>query len=168
MKDTYKTKKQLIEEIESLRKIEEKLRESEERYRSFVQNFKGIAYRGRMDFMPIFFHGVVEEITGYTEEDFRDGTLRWDHIIHPEDLPKIYEDAIKTIPHYSTEREYRIIRKDGQTRWVLEFMQNICDDSGKPIFVQGTIYDITERKKAEEEFRNTKDCLLYTSPSPRD
>jgi PAS domain-containing protein len=79
------TDKQLEQRIRELEKAElerkiavDALRESEKRYRSFVQNFKGIAFHGKMDFTPIFFHGAVEEITGYTERDFLDGKPRWD------------------------------------------------------------------------------------------
>jgi PAS domain S-box-containing protein len=67
-------------------RFEVELKESEQRYRSFLQNFQGIAYRGSMDFTPIFFHGAVEEITGYTEAEFVSGKPRWDQVIHPEDL----------------------------------------------------------------------------------
>ena len=59
------------------------IRESEERYRSFVQNFQGIAYQTRVDSEPVFFHGAVEAITGYTAGEFLTGTVRWDAIVHP-------------------------------------------------------------------------------------
>jgi PAS domain-containing protein len=42
-----------------------------------------------MDFTPIFFHGAVEEITGYTEEEFTGGRPRWSQIIHPDDFQTI-------------------------------------------------------------------------------
>ena len=131
--------------------MREALRASEELYRSFVQNFQGIAYRGRMDFVPLFFHGAVEEITGYTERDFLNGKPGWDQVIHPEDLAIIAKDydGLHTIPDYANEREYRIIRKDGAERWVQEIIQNLCDESGKPVMLQGIIVDITGRKSAE-------------------
>jgi len=126
--------------------------ENEERYRSFVQNFQGIAYRGSMNFVPTFFHGAVQEITGYTEREFLNQKPGWDQIIHEEDLPSLFtedEKRLHIIPQYSYEREYRIVRKDGAIRWVHEIIQNTCGDSGKPTNLQGTIYDITERKRAE-------------------
>ncbi len=169
MNDKDKTKEQLLGELAKLRQqvteleasesqrkqAEEALRESEDRYRSFVQNFQGIAYRGDMNFVPLFFHGAVEEITGYTEEELTAGQPRWDQIIQPDDLSKISKsvEKIHSTPNYVTEREYRIKRKDGQIRWVNELIQNICDTAGQPIFVQGALYDITERKQAEEELR---------------
>ncbi len=134
--------------------------ENEARYRSFVQNFQGIAFRGSMNFVPTFFHGAVQEITGYTEREFLNGKPRWDQIIHEEDLPLLFtedEKRLHIIPQYSYEREYRIVRKDGAIRWVHEIIQNICGDSGKPTNLQGTIHDITERKRAEEALRESED-----------
>jgi PAS domain S-box-containing protein len=144
---------ELKREIAGRKRVQRALRESEELYRSFVQGFQGIAFRSRIDFTPIFFHGSVEEISGYTEDEFTGGNPRWDQVIHPDDLPTISESSkkISSVPDHSVEREYRIIHKDGDIRWVHEIIENLCDRSGKPIMVQGAIYDVTDRKRAEEE-----------------
>jgi PAS domain S-box-containing protein len=131
-------------------RAEEALTESEARYRSFVENFPGIAYRGKMDFTPIFFHGSVEEITGYTEEEFLAGDPRWDEIIHPDDRERIYASGVSS-EVCSEERECRIRRKDGKVRWVHERIQSMAGEDEKPEYVQGIIIDITDRKNAEEE-----------------
>jgi PAS domain S-box-containing protein len=153
----------IIRDITQRKQMENALRQSEERYRGFVQNFQGIAFQGKMNWTPIFFHGAVERITGYTEQEFLTGSPTWHDIIHPEDLPTLYAqggaDEMRLIPNYSVEREYRILRKDGQVRWVNELVRNICDDSGKPAWVQGTIYDITERKEAETELAEYREHL---------
>ncbi|MHA2232454.1 MAG: PAS domain-containing protein, partial [Candidatus Hodarchaeales archaeon] len=95
------------------------------------------------------------EITGYTEDDFKAGRPRWDQVIHPDDFLQLSDTSLKiaTVPNSSVEREYRIIRKDGQIRWIHELIQNVCDDSAAIVGVRGMLYDITKRKRAEETLR---------------
>ena len=142
--------------------LESKVKKSEELYRSFVQNFRGITYRSDINFKPIFIHGAVNSITGYSEEEISLGKPRWDQLIHPKDLPQIFgNDEICSVPNYSNDREYRIIRKDGQIRWVQEIVQNICDGHEKPMAVQGIIFDITERKWTEKENESLKQQIEF-------
>ena len=142
----------MIRRLVSQRRSEIALWESEQRYRSFVQNFKGIAFRARFDFTPLFFHGAWESITGYTDDELDSGKINWPEIVHPEDLPKFRETGInlREVPGFSVEREYRIVRKDGDVRWVHEVITNVLDGSGRPEAVDGVIHDITDRKVAEE------------------
>ena len=153
MEDLKKYAATLEKEIMERKRAEHALRESEERYRSFLQKFRGIAFRRTIDFVPIFFHGAVEEITGYTAEEFVTENPAWDQIIHPEDFLKIHESKknVLSIPGYSMEREYRIVCKDGQLRWVNELIQNVRDDAGKSIYIDGSLFDISDRKHMEEE-----------------
>jgi PAS domain S-box-containing protein len=139
-------------DITQIKNSLEKVWESEEKYRSFIQNFKGVAFQGNVDFEPVFAEGILEEITGYSEEEFLSGKVRWDMIVKEEDRLRIFEDAkkLKNIPGTIINREYRIRHRDGKVRWVNEIIQNISDSSGKPVLVQGSVYDITERKEAEE------------------
>ncbi|MGA1844370.1 MAG: PAS domain S-box protein [bacterium] len=151
-----------LKDITDRKLAEEALRESEERYRSFAKNFKGILFQANIDFKPIFFHGAVEAITGYTEDDFIAESPRWDQIVHRDDLPKIYEISrkLRTVPNYSVEREYRILCQDGEIRWVEEIIQNICDEEGRPILIQGVLYDITERKHTEQALMKSEERFL--------
>jgi len=119
-----------------------------------------------LDWIPQFFHGSVEAITGYTEQDFTSGNPRWDQVIHPDDKEfvfKIGEDLSK-VPNNIINRKYRIIKKNGEVRWLHEFTSNVCDESGKPKWVQGSIYDITDVVLAEKTLkRSLNDLEIYAS-----
>ena len=142
----------VVEDISEKKAAKEKLQESEENYRLFIENFHGIAFKGYRDFSAAFFQGAVEKITGYEEEDFISERIKWDQLIHPEDLSKIRKDIeeFNGSPQKSAQREYRIIDKHGKTHWVLESIRKIQDKSKNQDGVQGTITDITDKKEAEE------------------
>lgn len=141
--------------------LNKKIKESEERYRGFVQNFLGIAFRLNLDLSPVFLHGATTSITGYSEEEFKAGTLSWESLIHVEDARDVREQnqEIQKVPGYSGSRDYRIVHKDGSIRWIFEQVQNISDASGNPKFIQGARYDITERRQAEELLKKMNEEL---------
>lgn len=60
----------IIKDITERKLAQERLETSESKYRSFIQNFDGIAFQLDENFFPEFMHGKVEEITGYSEEEF--------------------------------------------------------------------------------------------------
>lgn len=150
----------LTDITESMR-AEEALRVSEEKYRSLVENFKGIAFKGYEDYSQDLFSGNVEEITGYTEEEFLTGKILFKNLIHPEDSQKIASDVAEfhSSSREFTQREYRIIDKYGKVRWLQEDIQKFSDEDKEKSGVYGTIQEITKRKKAEDGLRKSEEKL---------
>ncbi|MGY5860224.1 MAG: PAS domain S-box protein [Candidatus Thorarchaeota archaeon] len=156
----------LIRDVTEFRIAQNALEASEERYRTFAESFQGIAHRGTLDWIPEFFHGSVEAITGYKEEDFTTGNPRWDQIIHPDDKEFVFKigEKLANIPNTAINRKYRIIKKNSEIRWLHEFTSNVCDDMGIPKWVQGSIYDITDVVLAEKTLkRSLNDLEIYAS-----
>lgn len=142
----------VMKDITELKLSSEKLRESEELYRSFLQNFKGISFKLDRNFIPVFLEGAVKEITGYSDEDFLSGRISMPELIDPKDIPALELDKLSVYSSPSTivEHEYRLRSRDGTVKWVHELSHNICNDSGEIEYIQGHTYDITPKKKAEE------------------
>ncbi|MFX1507164.1 MAG: PAS domain S-box protein [Promethearchaeota archaeon] len=146
----------VLRDITEQKKAEKALKESEEKYRSFVENFQGIAFKGYEDYSLDFFHGNVEEITGFTEEDFVSGKVKFKELIHPEDSQRITIDVtdFHLSSNDSTQREYRIIDKNGDVHWLLADIKKIQDERKRSVY--GTIQDITGRKKIEEALKKSE------------
>jgi PAS domain S-box-containing protein len=147
----------IITDVTERRLMEEKLKEAEESHALFRDNFEGIVYQDTdMDFVPNFLSGAFKAITGYTEEEVLTGKTQWKDIVHPDDWPTIATtvEKLRSIPGYSIEIEYRIVTKEGETRWLNEYVHNACDESEKPKSIQGAMHDITERKLAQEALLN--------------
>lgn len=119
---------------------------------SFSQHFPGIGFQLDGDFALISMQGPVEEMTGYGKADFLSEKVSLMEIIVPEDQPLIFESRhkLKSNPKFVAENEFRICKKNGELIWVREITQRIqgrSEGSGK---FHGLVYDITERKMAEE------------------
>ncbi len=140
-----------------LKESEQALKVSEEKYRSFIENFQGIAYQGYEDYSADFFHGAVEEITGYTTEDFMSGRIKWNQLFHPDDASKFrtMQEKFGKIPQ--TQLEYRIKAKDGSTHWILSKTQKFYDEIKNRLGGRGIFIDITDKKKAEQQLKESEE-----------
>lgn len=143
--------------------VVENERIKQKNYNPLVGDMKGfIGLRLNRNFEPLFIEGEIEEITGYDREDFLSGRVKWGEIIAPEDMPSIRENIQKLASNdeYSSEIEYRICRKDGETRWVTQILQKLPENSESPGDIQGIIRDITERRAAEETLKKIDEARI--------
>jgi len=139
---------------------EKALKDSEGKYRLLVNQIPAVVYKAYADCTIDFFDHKVEALTGYSKESFDSRTLLWKQLILPEDLPearKKFIHALKTNKAYV--REYRIRRKDGEIRWIHNRGQIFCDASGKIDSVSGVLFDISDRKQAEEKLYRASRAL---------
>lgn len=93
-------------------------------------------------------------IFGYTPADFSGCYDAYFERIHPDDKPRIQrlvkQSAADGIPW---EHEYRILRADGEVRWVVSRCRVVRDFQGVPVAMEGTCQDVTDRKRVEEKVR---------------
>lgn len=123
-----------------------------ENCQSFSKHFPGIGFQLDENFKPISLDGQVEEITGYGSDEILSGKVDLKEIILPEDQHSIFENwqKLKLNPKLVIENEFRIRKKNGEIKWVREITQRIQTRSESSEKIQSLIYDITERKRAEE------------------
>jgi len=146
---------ELTKEIIQRKKVEETVRESEERYRMLVSNIPGAFFQCDENWTIHFISDGIQEISGYPASDFiRDKVRSYASIIHPADIKMVEEigsDCLsKKIP---VEVEYRMVCADGSIRWVHNKNQGIVNRNGKLPCIDGVVFDITDRKRADEALK---------------
>jgi PAS domain S-box-containing protein/putative nucleotidyltransferase with HDIG domain len=142
----------------------EALRQSEEKYRLLVNQVPAVVFKGYADWSMDFFDQKVEALTGYSPEDFNTRQLKWKDLILPDDLIDTKRKFVETWKvDKSYEWEYRIRKKDGEIRWIQDLVQIFTDSAGKIDYVNGILFDITDRKQAEERLQRTSRALKALS-----
>ena len=143
-------------DITERRRIEEVLRESEERFRATFEHAAIGAAQVGIDGRWLRVNRRLGEIVGYEPEELLQTTFQ--DITHPDDLEgdlalvrRLLEDELQT---YTMEKRY--LRKDGSSVWVNLTVSLVRDASGEPAYFIAVVEDISERKKTEEE----RDLLL--------
>jgi diguanylate cyclase (GGDEF)-like protein/PAS domain S-box-containing protein len=147
-------------DVTERKEAEDKLREAEERYRTLVEHIPAVTYIDRIDEVnsAVYISPQVEEMLGYTPEKWReDSEFLW-KILHPDDKERILAEAQRTNETGDPfGEEYRVISKSGHVVWVRDEAGLVKDREGTPLFWQGVVHDITERKRTEEALREAEE-----------
>jgi PAS domain S-box-containing protein len=96
---------------------------------------------------------------GYTPDEFLSGAIAYASILHPEDLERVTRE-VHDFCNDGTDQfrlEYRIRTKDGETRWVNEQTNIERDATGGVKNFEGIVIDVTERKRAEDSIRASRE-----------
>ncbi|MEO8173356.1 MAG: PAS domain-containing protein, partial [Sediminibacterium sp.] len=129
--------------------------------KALVNHIPGAIYRCRGDVMLTleFFSDEIEKLTGYQHEYFmKNKENGYSNIVHHDDVDRQRNAIHKAVAEKEKfEIEYRIIKKDGEVRWVYESGQGIYDDDDKVSYLDGCIFDITRRKNTESALAKSKD-----------
>ncbi len=148
-------------DITERKRMEEALRESENRFRRLAENAPDLVYRMSLpDGKYEYVSPSSYEITGFAPEEHYSGAVDTRKVIHP-DFAGYFDEQWKNLlgGEMPSTYEYKIIRKNGDERWLHQRNVLIRDGNGLPVAIEGIVTDITNRKRMEEELRLHRDRL---------
>jgi len=135
----------------AIKHLFEDIGQREERFRTIVTQVPGAVFRYRPDGPIEFVSDAIEEISGYPARQFMRGTTdSWTNLIAPDDRKRhrrTVANALTSGKPYQI--EYRIIDARGTERWLAENGQPQAGDGHNPLWVDGIMADISERKHNE-------------------
>ena len=156
----------ILGEIEKIRRV----KEGADRFRSLLGNLPGMVYRCLNE--PGWPTEYVSEgsiqLTGHRPDEFFPRGLQWEDVIHPKDrkmvMEKVQEGVNRGVPFII---EYRIITKEGKTKWVWEKGMEMSSRDGKQKWLEGFIMDITGSVQAQLALRESEEkysIVFHSSP----
>jgi PAS domain S-box-containing protein len=140
------------QDISERRLIDEKLRESETKYRTLAEHLPVVTYiSGPDQHIGVSYISPQIESFGFDSKEWLAHPEFWFRHIHPEDREKVEAELRKFQAGAELFRaEYRLILPNRETRWFHDESIRVKDQNAKTLLKQGFMLDITERKRAEE------------------
>ncbi|MFB3169568.1 EAL domain-containing protein [Neobacillus sp. 179-C4.2 HS] len=102
----------------------------------------------------------IEKLYGYKLENFYQNSYLWKEVIYPEDLHVLEERQKKIANGENVTSQYRIIRPDGEVRWIQDSGIPTFDSKGEFVDFSSVLFDITDRKESEGLYQS----LVEMSP----
>ncbi len=138
-------------DITELRKTEEALYESEERFRQIAENIEAVLWirnvkNGQIEYVS----SGSERLWGINSEELMNRETAWSSYIHADDVERVRRLAKESAADENLDQEYRIILPNGKLHWVRDRAFPVKDRHGKVHRMVGFTVDTTERKHAEE------------------
>ncbi|AFY78331.1 PAS domain S-box/diguanylate cyclase (GGDEF) domain-containing protein [Pleurocapsa sp. PCC 7327] len=162
---SYFQDRQVIEQNEALRKANEALQreiadrkqaqqllqESEERLESILNSLEEVVWS--IEPNPpklLYLNPAAEKVYGRSVSEFFENIDLWLKVVHPDDRERIAQIPQMLLELGSMSIEYRILRPDGEVRWLSSRHRILYDANGVPVRTDGIIRDITQEKLAQE------------------
>jgi PAS domain S-box-containing protein len=146
------------------RRAEEALRDSEARFRELAENLEDVFYN--RDFVSgrfLYISPAYELLWRHSRGSLYAQPQSYRDAIHPEDRPIEASAKQRQARGESTKLEYRIVRPDGETRWIRDHSYPVMNAAGAVERIVGTARDITDRRRADLELARTNRALQMLS-----
>lgn len=133
--------------------------DSEKRLRFLLKSTTTITYtcEAEAPFGATFISENVNELTGYTPQDYIQDPSFWASNVHPDDKERVLSGLSHLFAEGNHRHEYRWKYKNGEYRWMSDELKIIYDETGKPLELVGNWIDVTLRKELENELRKSKE-----------
>nr|WP_242035602.1 MULTISPECIES: ATP-binding protein [unclassified Leptolyngbya] len=146
-----------FQDVSDRKRSEQALRESEERVRQLTENINTVFFmsEGFSESSPghiVYVNTAYERIWGRSCQSLYENTRSWLEAVHPDDQERI-QRALPGLARAEFDQEFRIVRPNGEIRWVHDRVFPVHNERGEPYRTAGIVEDITERRLAEAAVR---------------
>ena len=134
-------------------KVTATLDNMEARYRALVEQIPAVVFMAYLDkgIGEAYVSPQIEAALGFSQSEWLEDPIRWYQRIHPDDKMRWSVEAAEMFTSGKPLRSaYRVMARDGRVLWFQCEAKMISREDGRPWFIHGVGFDITERKQLEE------------------
>ncbi|MFJ7725150.1 EAL domain-containing protein [Neobacillus sp. NPDC097160] len=150
----------LIATIKGLRKSDEELRQSKLKLKNIFDTLDVAIWSHDLRSGTLLITPGIEKLYGYSYIDFYQDLDLWKKVIYPDDVHLLDDREKKLARGETVTSEYRIVRPDGEVRWIQDRGFPTLDSNGNFVDFNSVLFDITDRKESEDRYRS----LVEMSP----
>lgn len=154
-----------IRDVSQRRQDELKLRHAEARYRTLVEEIPAVTFMASLEETAqqsgqLYVSPQIEHLLGFTQREWLEDPVLWYRRLHPDDRDRWHVEFARTCSAGEPfDSVYRFVARDGRVVWVHGYAKLVRDRDGRPLFLQGVAFDITQRKQAEEAMAQLNETL---------
>jgi PAS domain S-box-containing protein len=137
-------------------------------YRALVEQIPAVIFVAYLDrgISEAYVSPQIEAALGFSQEEWLDDPIRWYQQIHPEDRERWSVEAAEMFSQGKhLKSAYRVLARDGKVVWFRCEVKMVRHDDGRPWFILGVGFDITELKRTEEALRERTEAFQRLSAS---
>jgi len=152
----------IFRDITEHKKAEEELQQAEAKYRTLVEQIPAVTYISALDkaSTTIYVSPQIQQLFGFSQQQYTVDHDLWLRQLHPDDRHRVLKSLSQSQKGKQPFNcEYRMLSKDGRVVWCRDEAAIVRDSSGKPLMLQGIMFDITAQKRAEEELNTYREKM---------
>jgi PAS domain S-box-containing protein len=133
-------------------RAQKRLKAAELRYRTLIEQIPAVTFMAVLGEgeNEVYVSPHIEALLGFTQKEWLENPFLWYTQLHPDDRAVWHEEFARGCRTGGPFRaECRFLARDGRVVWVRGEARLIKDDRGRPLFLQGVAFDITESKQAQ-------------------
>jgi PAS domain S-box-containing protein len=152
----------VVRDLTERNHLEHERRKAEARYRTLIEQLPVVTAMAALDedIHELYVSPQVEQLLGFTQEEWLSDPVLWYHQIHPGDRDLLHQEFARGCASGGPfKAEFRALNRDGSVVWIHGEARVVRDEQGSPLFIQGVAYDISETKRVEEAMRASAEQL---------
>src|SRR5215475_9242984 len=134
----------------------------EAKYQTLVDQIPAVVFMAYLDrgISEAYISPQIESILGFSQQEWLNDPVRWYNQLHPDDKARWSIEAARLfLSGEALQSTYRLIARDGHVVWLHCEAKMVRHDDGRPWFIHGVSFDISELKQSEEALRKAHDQL---------